>query len=156
MSLAPTVGLYLCDKGICYEIINHPYSVNALETAQSARIAAKLLAKAVIMRDEDNALFMVLTQADKKIQLKALNHQLDKPLSLVPETELAQIFPDCEPGAIPPLGQPYGLRTLIDYDLLQQDEVYLEAGDHLELVHLTGSQFQYLMKDTSAIANLRA
>jgi Ala-tRNA(Pro) deacylase len=43
------------------------------------------------------------------------------------------------------LGQAYGLMVLVDETLLDQDEIYFEAGDHTELVHVSGQDFEALM-----------
>ncbi len=52
---------------------------------------------------------------------------------------------DCEVGAIPPLGQAYGIRTVVDRQLLDQDDIYFEGGDHRSVVHLKGGSFRRLM-----------
>ena len=59
--------------------------------------------------------------------------------------ELLHVFDDCEVGSIPALGQAYGLTVLVDESLLEQNEVYFEAGDHTELVRMRGEDFEYLM-----------
>ena len=51
------------------------------------------------------------------------------------------MFTDCEPGAIPSIGSAYGVNTVIDEMLGQQTDIYFEAGDHRELVHVNGVQF---------------
>ena len=63
------------------------------------------------------------------------------------EAELGQCFPDCEVGAVPPIGPAYNLKTLWDPDssLGKQDKIYFEAGDHNELIHLRGDDFRDLM-----------
>ncbi|MGA7451580.1 MAG: YbaK/EbsC family protein [Rhodoplanes sp.] len=57
------------------------------------------------------------------------------------------MFPDCAHGAVPPIGECYGLDTVIDDAIDEQDEVYLEAGDHTTLVHITHAQFAKLTAD---------
>jgi Ala-tRNA(Pro) deacylase len=37
------------------------------------------------------------------------------------------------------------VRTIYDDDLLEQGDLYFEAGDHERLVHVTREQFQRLM-----------
>ena len=69
MSLSPTISVYLCDHDISYEVINHPYSENAIEKAQSAQIESRQLAKAVVMENQQSELFMVLTSGDKSINI---------------------------------------------------------------------------------------
>jgi Ala-tRNA(Pro) deacylase len=52
---------------------------------------------------------------------------------------------------VPAVGQAYGLRTLLDSNLLDQPEVYLEAGDHETLVRLGGEDFRALMEDAEQV-----
>ncbi|MFO7287974.1 MAG: hypothetical protein C0P79_014055, partial [Gammaproteobacteria bacterium] len=39
----------------------------------------------------------------------------------------------------------YGLDVAVDDALLELDDVYFEAGDHCELVHISGDAFRSLM-----------
>ena len=48
---------------------------------------------------------------------------------------------NCVPGAIPPVGECYGLDTVVDDSIEEQPEVYLEGGDHATLVHMSQEQF---------------
>ncbi len=34
-------------------------------------------------------------------------------LTLLPEAELKRLFPDCEAGAMPPFGAPYGVPVVV-------------------------------------------
>lgn len=38
-----------------------------------------------------------------------------------------------------------GLRTIVDDELEAREEVYFEAGDHENLVHMTAAQFMALL-----------
>jgi Ala-tRNA(Pro) deacylase len=74
-----------------------------------------------------------------------LRSQLQRDFRLASEDEIAHLFKDCEPGAVPPLGPAYGIETLLDEALANLDEVYFEAGDHEQLVHIRGEDFQGLL-----------
>ncbi|MBW9257220.1 MAG: YbaK/EbsC family protein [Candidatus Thiodiazotropha sp. (ex. Lucinisca nassula)] len=50
----------------------------------------------------------------------------------------------CETGAVPPVGDPYGIETLVDVALLQQPDLYFESGDHGKLLHLSTDSFREL------------
>ena len=154
MGLAPTISSYLCDHQISYQVINHPPSNNALDTAHSAQIEPSLLAKAVVMERSNGELVMILACGDKHIHLRELNKRISPPLKFVSEAELSDYFQDCDTGAIPGFGDAYGISTLVDADLLKAPEVYLEAGDHRELILLSRSQFQYLMKNATILEDL--
>ena len=53
---------------------------------------------------------------------------------LADEDEIGRMFPDCELGAVPPVGDPYGLPVMVDDALAVQPDIYFEAGDHLSLL----------------------
>jgi Ala-tRNA(Pro) deacylase len=72
-------------------------------------------------------------------------------VGLATEQELVSLFPDCEGGAIPPLGSAYRLKTLVDSSLLEQPEVFFESGDHEHLVKVTGEQFSRLLRDADPV-----
>jgi Ala-tRNA(Pro) deacylase len=60
---------------------------------------------------------------------------------LAPERELALCFPDCEAGAMPPLGNLWGLRVYADESLEANDRIAFNAGTHEELLEMPWSDF---------------
>ena len=61
------------------------------------------------------------------------------------EDELQDLFEDCSFGAVPALGQVYGLPVIWDQSLLKMDDIYFEGGDHKNLIHLDHGSFMQLM-----------
>ena len=90
---------------------------------------------------------MVVVPSDYHVELGTLQHVLGVPVELASEAELGQAFPDCEEGAVPPIGDAYGITTLWDPEasLGAQEHVYFESGDHEHLVSVSGRQFHELM-----------
>jgi Ala-tRNA(Pro) deacylase len=86
--------------------------------------------------------------ATDHVDLGALHRRWGRELGLATEAEVAKLFADCEPGAVPPLGQLYGLETILDEAFAEAEDVYFEGGDHRALVHVNGSDFLKLMGDT--------
>ncbi len=150
MPVAEKLKTYLDLRNIDHEVLVHPLTHSSMETAQAARIKGRKLAKGVIVRDERGFLLVVLPAA-KHVDLDALNAQLDRRLQLVPEAELNALFPDCRPGAIPAMGEPYGLDTAWDSALAEEEEIYFEAGDHEIAVRVSGEQFRRLFADARRI-----
>jgi len=79
--------------------------------------------------------------------MRDLRLQFGKDVDLASEREIDQLFHDCAHGAVPPIGECYGLDTIVDDAIGEQGEVYLEAGDHTTLVRLTHAQFARLTAD---------
>lgn len=149
MAIATTLKNYLDDQGIDYEIVAHSPTHFSAETAQVTHIPGAQLAKAVIVRDEENFLMVVLPSMHH-VALGALHKHFQRQVGLATEADLPPLFPDCALGAIPAFGAAYGIQTLYDSSLAQEPEIYFEAGDHESVVHLRGDQFQRLMGQTES------
>lgn len=48
------------------------------------------------------------------------------------------------------MGQAFDLDTVVDEALLQQPEIWFEAGDHKQVVHMSGVHFKALMAGAKA------
>lgn len=145
MSLSPTVQRYLNDKHVPYDLLDHPRSSTSLQAAHAAHVTPAQLAKAVVVRDRDEMLMCVLP-ASHQLVLNWVDRDYDGHYQLVSEEDLAGLFPDCEAGAVPPLGQVYGMKVVWDNSLRHVDDVYLEAGDHRHLIHIGPGDFLSLME----------
>jgi Ala-tRNA(Pro) deacylase len=146
MSIAKTVEGYLDAQGVSYETLQHPHSQNSEETADAAFIWEDQLAKTVLLQDERGYLLAVVP-ASYQVDLEKLERQLDRKLGLAKEQALPELFPDCELGALPPLGRAYGIPTVYDDRLRRLSSIYFEAGDHCDLIYMGGREFIELLDD---------
>ncbi len=146
MTMAATLRRVLERAGVPYEVLPHPRTATSLETAEAAHIPGDRLAKSVVLEDEEGRYVLAVIPATHRLRLGRVSRALQRRLGLATEPELAGLFRDCEPGAVPPVGEAYGLPTVVDDSLLEQPEVYIEAGDHEDVVHLSREAFQALMQ----------
>lgn len=147
MSIATSVQVYLERHRVRYGVLLHSPTSNAAHTAQAAHVPGDRLAKCVVLEDE-NGYVMAVLPASHKLDVEALGRELHRDgLTLASERELADLFSDCERGAIPPLGPAYHIETILDRSLGEAPQVYFEAGDHRSLVHVSGSDFHRLLGD---------
>jgi Ala-tRNA(Pro) deacylase len=144
MTLAATVKGHLDRRGIAYQVIPHPATGSSLETAEAAHIDQDHIAKAVILRDDAGAV-MTVVPGNAWVSLSAVKEALARDLVLAEENDAAAYFPDCDAGAIPPLGPAYGMETLLDESLTTLANVYLESGDHRTLIRVDGGDFLELL-----------
>jgi Ala-tRNA(Pro) deacylase len=144
MTIAATLQRHLEGQGIGYEVRSHPLTGSSSETAQSAHISGNRIAKTVVLRDGDGYLLAVLP-ASHHLSLEMLQAWLGRSVALASEQEVGKLFPDCDLGAIPPIGDAYGLDVVLEESLGQLEEVYFEGGDHRTLVKVGGDQFRRLM-----------
>lgn len=140
MPMAKVIKQYLDKHGVKYDVIEHAHTSSSMRTAEAAGIPGDQLAKSVVLKDGKGCLMAVLP-ATHRLDVECLNTWLNRKLELIPEDRLLSLFTDCEPGAIPPVGSAYGVSTAIDGVLDRQTDIYFEAGDHRELIHVNGAQF---------------
>jgi Ala-tRNA(Pro) deacylase len=145
MSIAPTLQKYL-DQKVRYEVLTHEPTMSSTRTAQACRISGNRLAKGIVLRRNGGYMLAVLP-ASRHIRLDDLREEFGEDLALADEAEIDQLFRDCAHGAVPPVGECYGLETIVDESIEQQPEVYMEAGDHSTLVHMDRAEFAELMAD---------
>ena len=146
MKIAAKLEDYLERREIEYKLESHPHSEYSMQTAEMAHVSGDAIAKGVLVSDDDGYLLVVLP-ADFHIELESLRRLLGQEVTMVDEPALVEVFNDCEPGAVPPIGMAYGIKTIWDPEssLGQLDEIFFEAGDHRTLVCMSGVQFHELM-----------
>lgn len=148
MSLSPTLAEYLVRHGAPYALEHHMHSFCSLESAREAGVDEESLAKCVVLQDEAGYVLAVLP-ASRRLELDRVREELGRALHVSREHDMARLFPDCERGAVPPIGAAYGLQTVLDASLEERDEIYFEGGDHETLVRMAGAAFLDLLEDAT-------
>jgi len=146
MAIAITLKDFLETSGVHYDIVEHPYSVTSMETATEAHVSGEKLAKSVVLQD-DNGYLVAVVPSTHHVQLDEMRKQYHRDFSLAEEKDLRVLFRDCSVGAIPPIGDAYGVEVIFDDCLNECDDIYFEAGDHVDLVHVSAEEFRSLMGD---------
>ena len=148
MSIPVTLLHYLDRCGVKYDVLKHRPTQNSMKTAEVAGVSGENIAKSVILED-DSGYLMAVVPATHHVELGLLSRQLNRHLGLATEKELSQLFNDCDPGAVPPIGQAYGVDVILEDCLSDCSDIYFEAGDHAELIHMRGEDFQRLMQGSN-------
>ena len=144
MAIAITLKSYLDQHHVDYDVVPHQYSSTALEAAHRAHVPETKVAKAVVLEDS-NGYVVGVVPSTNQLDLNWVRESLGRNLDLAREAELPALFDDCELGAVPALSNAYGLDVIWDDQLSGMSDVYIEAGDHENLVHLGGDEFRYLL-----------
>lgn len=146
MGIAITLQQFLSSQHIPYEPVPHERTGSSLDSAEVCHLPGDRIAKAVVLKRREGYLLAVVP-ASRRVSLDDVGGLLQQPVTLATEDEAAALFPDCDPGAVPPIGTAYGLGSLVDESLDGKPEIYFEGGDHQTLVHVSGDAFRKLMEN---------
>jgi Ala-tRNA(Pro) deacylase len=147
MSVSTAVESYLAHSKIPFDVLEHPHSTNSMQTAHSAHVRPSQLAKAVIVRNRERYMVCVLP-ASHILVMNWLDRDYEGNYKLASEEELSKLFPDCETGAVPALGQAYGMKVVWDNTLRHSTKIYFEGGDHRHLIEIGHDEFLALMEQS--------
>ena len=116
----------------------HPLSFTARETAMADHVSARSFAKTVVVHFEAGFALAVLP-ADRAVNLGDLRDAFGcAHLRLATENEVADLYPDCELGAMPPMGNGVlcDLPVYSDGLLMAEDSICFNAGTHRDAVRM--------------------
>ena len=147
MTIAQSVNDFLSDQNISFDTVQHPPSHSSVQSAIAAQVPLGNIAKAVILKDNIDNYLMAVIPAANRVHVRKLRELTDNPVKLATEQEVNSQFRDCQNGAIPPFGQAYDMDMIWDNRLGEVEDLYLEAGDHETLIHLTQEAFQQAVGD---------
>ncbi len=146
MAVPQTVLDYLHRLHVSFSLVDHPYAASTKELALVAHVDRAHIAKAVVLEDAHGPVCVVIP-GDRWLRLHHVQAALGRhELCLADERHIERWFPDCDPGAVPPLGMAYGVETLVDEALWSLVKVYMESGDHRHLIVVSGEAFHRLME----------
>lgn len=151
MAISHKLRDYMNRCGVDFDEVPHAYAFQPAKAAEAAHISGRRVAKGVLVRAGDRYM-MAVVPSSKQIRFDDLGRWLGRDVTLAGEQDSRPLFDDCELGALPPVGAAFGLDTVVDDDLLNNDEVYFEGGDHRTLVHVESGDWRRLMRDAGHCA----
>lgn len=136
---------FLDKNNIKYVSIKHSSAFTAQEIAASAHIPGKELAKTVILKI-DGKMIMAILPASYKVDFELFKEVTGaSDIRLADEHEFVDKFPGCEPGAMPPFGNLYGVDVYVAKSLTEDEEIAFNAGTHTELIKMNYKDFEKLV-----------
>ncbi len=137
---------FLDKNNVEYEIIKHPETYTAQETAEVAHISGTHIAKTVIVKIDDDMAMAVLP-ANQKVILQELREITGADhVQFAAEEEFEDMFPGCELGAMPPFGNFYGMEVFVAPSLSKDNEIIFNGGTHRDLVKMSYQDFERLVE----------
>ena len=145
MPISARIKNHLEESHIPYLPVTHPSSYTAQGAAAVMHVSGREVAKTVVVQ-AGNEYFLAVMPASYHVNVDKLASAIGHPARLATEGEFSGVFPDCEIGAIPPLGELYGLRVFVDESLAADKEITFNAGTHRELVRMNWDDMVRLVK----------
>jgi Ala-tRNA(Pro) deacylase len=137
---------FLDANQVKYVSIKHSKAYTAQEVAASAHVSGRVMAKTVVI-EVKGRLAMAVLPANQKVSLDELREITGiEHVTCAAEDKFQDRFPDCEIGAMPPFGNLYGMDVFAAESLAENDEIAFNAGSHEEIIKLSYSDFERLVK----------
>jgi Ala-tRNA(Pro) deacylase len=137
---------FLADHHAQYVTVTHAPAYTAQTIAASTHTPGEAFAKSVIVK-LDGRMAMAVLPACNFIDFARLKEMAGAGhAELAQEEEFQHLFPECELGAMPPVGHLYGLEAFVDESLTETQEIAFNAGSHRELLRMAYRDFEALAK----------
>jgi Ala-tRNA(Pro) deacylase len=143
---------FLRSRGVWFESLLHRPASSSTKRAGCVHVPGRRVAKAVLIKTGDSFVLAVLPSTSR-IDLLQLSEVVGEPVSQVrlgTQDELFELFPDCEPGVVPPFGRLYGLKTVVDSGLAHSSEIIFGANTRHEGLRMLFRDFQALEEPVRA------
>jgi Ala-tRNA(Pro) deacylase len=144
MPLSGRLQNFLDSCHASYCLTTHRSAYTANQVASAEHLPAREVAKSVVVV-ADQHYYIIAVPANRHVDLREVRAALRAHhVRLATETEMADLFPDCEVGANPPVGKAYGMPVLLDAELAVQPRLTFNAGTHRECLHMDTREFREL------------
>ena len=145
MTIPARLKSHLERAQVSYSPVTHIPTYSAQYAAAVMHAPGKEVAKTVALRAGEKPILAVLP-APYHINLEKLAAVAGSPIRLFNEEECNELLPDCEPGAIPPFGELYGLPVYLDKALTEDPEIIFSAGTRSDAIRMAQRDFLRLAK----------
>ena len=139
---------FLDENDVRYVSISHSQAFTAQEIAEAAHIPGKELAKTVMVKLDGEMAMAVLPATDRVSPSRLREVTGAREVELASEDEFADLFPNCEVGAMPPFGNLWDMPVFVDQHLREDEQIAFNAGSHTELVRLPYTEYERLVQPT--------
>jgi len=132
MTVLDRIREYMRAHAITHREITHPPAARTEEYSQALGTRYEQQAKCLLVKlsqsggTEEHVIAAI--PASKKLDLEAVARLTGARRAKLAAREQLTAITGCEFGALPPIGSIFGLRLLVDRELLTEASIYLNAG----------------------------
>lgn len=139
-SVFERIQALLASSAVVYDVLHHAPVYTSLEAAAIRGTPLASGAKALICKGDDEVVMFVLP-ADRKLANREIRRSRGwRKLRFLTRDEVLDLT-GLEPGSIPPFGSLFGLSTLCDAGLGNNERINFNAGDHSISVSMRYSDY---------------
>ena len=146
MSATATIHEFLREAHVPYTVVPHPPAFTAQNEAAVTHVPGREWAKVVVCIVDGEPVEAVVPAPS----MVNLDHLLEltggSDIRVALEDELRELFPGCDPGAMPPLGPLYGQDVYVDVALATEPEIVFSAGTHVDAIAMRWADFARTVK----------
>jgi Ala-tRNA(Pro) deacylase len=140
----------LGSNGVEFRLLAHGPVFTSAESAAVRGVSLHAGAKALVVKAEDNFLMIVLP-ADFSLDSKSTKRELNCKKMRFASQEEVESLTALKPGAIPPFGSLFALRTYCDTRLRENETIYFNAGSHSNSIGMKCSDYFRTEKPTEGL-----
>ncbi|KKP78035.1 MAG: hypothetical protein A2271_00055 [Candidatus Moranbacteria bacterium RIFOXYA12_FULL_35_19] len=150
MALSKKILKYLEDKKYKFNIIDHKTTFTAWDTAQTEKIEPKMVAKALVMKADNDYLLALISgnkNLDKQKLLKTINARRKKQglksakkIDFAKEVWMKKNLLG-KVGAVPPFADLLKMEIFVDSLLLKNKKIYVGSGEYTESLLLNVAEY---------------
>lgn len=129
-----------------FKRVQHRPAYSAQHLAHELHVPGREVAKTVLLRaNGGRELVVAVLPASKKIDFKKASQLLGgAKLELATEFDIAAHCPDCDFGVLPPFGSRYGMKTIVDSSLAEDEDIWFEGNTHDEAIQMKFHEYRRL------------
>lgn len=127
MKIPSTVNSYLANSRAHFKGRETAVADTFEATLSLAGIPRNKVIKPVLLKS-GKAFLMAIVRADQEVDIEKIERLFLRKFTLCSEHDINELMPNCDPNALPPLAEPYGLRAIQDKSIASMEKVYFSVG----------------------------
>lgn len=143
----------LDDKNIRYLSIVHSPAYSEEEMAVNDYNLGHELVDSVLIRVNNKDTIMIIVPSTRKISLESLQREFNNTnLNFIGKKEMKRLFPEYEPGTMPPLGSLYNMQVYCVAEMQEMQEVTFYTGTRSYRIRMKMRDFLSIAQPKSFVS----
>ncbi len=133
---------FLQGERVPFDVLPHRSTHTARGLARSLDVPGNNVAKSVLLK-VDGEFILGVIPASHLVSMRRLKECMAaEHVELASEDELAEVFMDCDRGVAPPFGKSYGIRTIVDESLTEDEHIVFDGNSHDQAIYLRYQDYE--------------